>query len=406
MKSGRIFGLIFISFSLLSCKEQGAPDYVEIPFKLEDNRVIIDATANGKKGRFIFDTGSTESYADINTINLLPRAFTKTKYKGRMKTVLVYNLNRITFGDVVLKTRSWVIKRSDSLVKRKKEGYDGVLGSRVFEGFWCELSFSKNKIILHKEKPEYFTNFSPVKILTKYDADFYIPSVIDGKTFYLNIDTGMPWGISFPNGLIKIKKPGEYWEIVSDEEIGTYHLVKTDSINILDKTYTGLFVMTNSIIAARRNDNDAYNDLGMLGIDFLKYYDFLFDYRELRDGKSTGLYYEPNTSLKNRNYGFFSFIKEVPELGVLNFSIDESKIVIHSIIKDSIAYELCNFRPGTIITKINGIPVAKISPEEITDFSFYLTVDNYTILENNIERTILSPLKGDLYEISAPNRRN
>jgi hypothetical protein len=308
-----------------------------------------------------------------------------------MRYVLVYNLNRITFGDVVLKTHSWVIKHSDSITKRKNEGYDGILGSRVFEGYWCELSFSKNKIILYKERPEHFTNFSPVKILSEYDADFYIPTIIDGKTFYLNVDTGMPWAISFPDGLVKIKKSNEYREIVSDEEAGAYHLVKTDSIHILDETYTGLSVMTNSIIAARRNGDDAYNDLGLLGIDFLRYYDFLFDYKNLREGKSAGLYYEPNTPLENRNYGFFSFIKEAPEFGVLNFGMDKSGIIIRSILKDSVAYELCNFRPGTTITKINGRPVAEISPEELTDSSFYLTVENYTILENNMERTILSP---------------
>jgi hypothetical protein len=245
-------------------------------------------------------------------------------------------------------------------------------------------------IILYREKPEHLTNFSQVKILNKYDADFYIPGVIDGKTFYFNIDTGMPPGIFFPEGLVKIKKPNEYWEIVSDEEAGSYHLVKTNSIHILDETYENVSVMTNSVIAAGYDGDKSYNDLGMLGLDFLKYYDFLFDYRNLRDGKSTGLYYEPNTPLEERNYGFFSFMKDAPEFGVLNFDIDDSKIVIRSILKDSIAYQKFGLRPGMMITKINGKPIAAIPREELVEPSFYLAVENYTALEDDVERTIFS----------------
>jgi hypothetical protein len=57
-----------------------------------------------------------------------------------------------------------MINRSDIITKTKKEGYDGILGTRIFEGYWCELSFSKKKIILQKEKPNYYINYMPVKI--------------------------------------------------------------------------------------------------------------------------------------------------------------------------------------------------------------------------------------------------
>jgi hypothetical protein len=223
-----------------------------------------------------------------------------------------------------------------------------------------------------------------------------VPAIIDGETFYFDIDTGMPPGIFFPDGLVRIKNSDEYQEIMSDEEAETYHLVKTNTIQILDETYTGQFVMTNSIIAARSRyvDDGSYgdlNDLGMVGIDFLKYYDFLFDYRDLRNGKSTGLYYEPNTPLEDRNYGFFSLLKEAPELGILNFDKNESGLLIRSIIKASIAYKTFGFRPGTIITKINGKPIAEISQEELIDPSFYFTVENYTTLEDDAEQTIFVP---------------
>jgi hypothetical protein len=49
---------------------------------LENNRIVVEATANGKKGRFVFDTGSTESYIKIETINLQQDGLGITSYKG------------------------------------------------------------------------------------------------------------------------------------------------------------------------------------------------------------------------------------------------------------------------------------------------------------------------------------
>jgi hypothetical protein len=401
-----LYSLVFVFSSCLPfiVKGQGKPDYAEIPFTLENNRIIVEAVANGKKGRFVFDTGTTESYLNIKTANLSRCGFTITPYKGQNISVNMYNLPKITFGNIELKTRSWVINRSDYLTKSQNDGFDGILGARVFEGYWCELSFSKGKIILHKEKPGYFTLFSPVKILNKYNADFFIPCIIDGKTFYFDIDTGSPAGLYFPSGLIKIKKSDEYRKIVSaSPELKVYYLVKANLISILDETYTEYFVMTNSFYSAR--DDQAYHDFGVLGIDFLRYYDFLFDYRKLREGKSTGVYYEPNTPLEERNYGIYSFIKNVPEFGVLNTTgFDTTGFTIHRILKDSIAYKIYGLRPCMVITRINGYSITEIPREELFDPSFYLTVDNYTLLENGIERTFPSPFKGNPDAIPPVNR--
>jgi hypothetical protein len=383
------------TISIVSCIKESTSEKVEIPFILENDRIVIDAIINGKKGRFTFDTGATESYLDINVRNLLFTSYTTTMYNGKPKKVLIYHLNKITFGETELKTKSWVINRSDILINKKEEGYDGVLGNRVFEGYWCELSFSKSKIILHKEKPEYFINYSPVIIENKFDADFYVPVVIDDKVFHFNVDTGLFHAIYFPDGIIKFKASNEYQEVLSLEDVNQYHIVKISTIQLFDEIYTDAIVLTNSFLAKRRNNNQYFNDRGLLGLDFLKYYDLLFDYKELRKGKTTGMYYKSNTPLDKRNYGFFSFLKEVPQFGVLNFTIVNSELTIVSVIKESLAYTVFGLRPGTTITKINGKPITEFSRDELLESSFYLTVDNYTILENNNERIITSPLKND-----------
>jgi hypothetical protein len=406
-----IIGMVFYSLIFISLlcihfvnNERNTSNYVEIPFVFEDKRIIVESIINGKKGRFIFDTGTTESYIDIKTINLSRAGYCITPYNGQQISVPYYNLNKITFGSTKIATHSWVVNRSDFITKSKKEGYDGILGSMIFEGYWCELSFSKNKIVLHKEKPDYFTSFSEVKILSKYDADFFIPSVIDGETYYFDIDTGAPAGIYFPGGLAKKENREGYQEVITtDTEPSIYYLVKTGSIHILDETYTNCFAMTNSPYSVR-NDS-AYNNLGILGVDFLKYYDFLFDYRELRNGRSTGMYYMPNIQVEKRDYGIYNFIYKVPEFGVLNSrGFNKSGFVIHRIIKDSIAYEIFGLRPGMTITKINGMPISEISHHDIFDPQFYLGVDSYTVLKNNIEQTVHSPLKSITYAVPSADR--
>jgi hypothetical protein len=378
---------------LLSCAKTNGPDKVEIPFVIENNRIVICATINGKTGKFTFDTGATESYLNISTKNLLPTAYTTTQYNGKPKKVLIYRLNKITFGNTEIKTRSWVINRSDVVINKQKEGYDGVLGNRIFEGYWCELSFSKSKIILQKDKPEYFSKYSPVKIESKYDADFYIPATIDNELFYFNIDTGLFDAIYFPDGIIKMKPDDEYQEIYSLEEVNIYYLTKVKTIELLDVIYKDKIIMTNSFIAKRRGNKEYYRNRGLLGLDFLKYYDFLFDYRELRKGKTTGMYYEQNTPLEDRKYGFYSFLNEVPQFGVLDFSISETDIKIISVIKDSPAYTLFGIRPGTTITKINNKPINEFSREELFEPLFYFNIMSYTAYENGKEMLFIPLLK-------------
>ncbi|MDR2602279.1 MAG: hypothetical protein LBC53_07500 [Spirochaetaceae bacterium] len=94
-------------FLCFSCEVEERPDCVEIPFVVENGRLALEANVNGKKGRFIFDTGSTESYLDVNVRNLWLQGFTKTIYKGRPSFAFIYKLNKIElFGNFSLRTTS------------------------------------------------------------------------------------------------------------------------------------------------------------------------------------------------------------------------------------------------------------------------------------------------------------
>jgi hypothetical protein len=214
-----------------------------------------------------------------------------------------------------------------------------------------------------------------------------IPITIDNEIVYMTVDTGLSRAIFFPEDMEIEKNNNNYLEIISNEEVEQYHLVKTNEIKILDETYKDKYIMTNSYSAKRMN-YVSHNDIGLIGFEFLKNYDWLFDYREIRKAQTTEMYYNPIVPVEERDYGFFSFLDEVPVPGILNFGITDKGLVIRSLIKDGIAYIEYGLRPGNIITKINGQSIFDYSKEALVDPAFFSMVTNVTILEDGIEREI------------------
>ncbi|MDR2176955.1 MAG: hypothetical protein LBP20_02805 [Treponema sp.] len=97
---------------------------------------------------------------------------------------------------------------------------------------------------------------------------------VDDIDYYFDIDTGLYLGLLFSNAVMEAEKERDYREIESNEESGNYYITKLDTVTILDETYNDVYVMTNSYIAAWKGKT--FNDKGILGVEFLKYYDFLF----------------------------------------------------------------------------------------------------------------------------------
>jgi hypothetical protein len=393
--------LFILVLSLFSCAEEKppAPDTAEIPFVIQGGTMLVYATMYGRSGLYVFDTGASASYLDIDPKGLFPSRLGRIADNGKLKLVLTRALNKISFGGVALRTRSEVITPSSAAVNiKKRTGYDGILGIGVFEGYWCEISFSKSKIILHREKPDYFTNFSPVRKINRVNYDFLIPAAVDGADIHLEVDTGLPYGIFFPEAAARNKSSGERREVVSINEVEQYHWVKAREIHILDETYTDRYIPTNSYFAARSPHDKGTDGIGLMGIDFLRYYDFLLDCRELRKGKTAGLYYEPNTPPEDRDYGVFNLARDTPEFGALYAGGDSNYknyygVRIWDMLKDSVAYRDFGLRPGSVIVKANGVEFRWewFAGGELFGNGYYRTIRDYAILEDGAERTITVP---------------
>jgi hypothetical protein len=122
------FSIIIVSV-LLSCNNNLASP-IEIPFALENRRIVLSANVNGTKGRFLWDTGASVSSIDTHFDNLrLTGSILHTDY-DTTERVNVYALNNITIGNVKLNINSHIMAVSEGLQQAlDKDGLDGVLGA-------------------------------------------------------------------------------------------------------------------------------------------------------------------------------------------------------------------------------------------------------------------------------------
>jgi hypothetical protein len=363
----------------------------EIPFESTGNRIIVNATINGKSGRFFWDTGTSISQFDCNFSNLdfsrrLPLGWA---FFGVREELDSYYLPEITIGRVRLKTRTEIAEVSDALNDNiiEPEGLDGVLGIGVFAGYWCEVSFSKEKIILHKEKPPRFEKLIPVSL---YRNQFRVSVDADGKGAPFMIDTGDPGGIRFPPSIILGKTKDEYEKVLVPPNRDAVpvrsrdvYLVKTNRIALFDDVFENETIITNSPI---RYDANMATTMGNLGIEFLKGYDLLFDFTNLPSSAS-GLYYKRIDTEGDKEF-FLSdnALKRVLETGIHSFYRVPEGVTL-GIIKGSVLNTEYGITEKTVITRIDGKPVQEISNTDMWNMDI-AGVKNFTVLENGNERTL------------------
>lgn len=351
----------------------------EIPFTVSNaGRIVVEANVNGTAGKFFWDTGAA-SHVNCRLDNLTVSNTDDYSELHSQESLTFYKLNEITFGGSRVKAHSLVTKISASLQKEilYPEGLDGCLGMDVFEGYWCEVSFSKGRIILHSGKPAYFAKRIPVIL----EGDkFVVLGTIDGNSVRFLIDTGTPNAMRFPESIIQKKTKDDFVTVLTTT-IQNYHLVKTRSISVFDDTLKDKYALTDSPFFSAGMSGGT----GVLGVTYLRNYNLLFDLSALRTAKTSGLYYSPCASEKDRNYYLMT---KAPATGILWATKAPSGVEVVYIIKDGPLNKV-GVAPKSIISKINGKPTSALSD---ADLYAALTVPasstEYTLLENDKERTV------------------
>jgi len=346
-------------------------DGLVIPFVIEDGYMIVEATINKKSGKFIFDTGANVSLVPGARMSLpmLPAVGT---IDGRLRLLSQYRVRSVEFVNGSVRASSW-------LVRHKMEfpaGAEGILGNGIFAGYWVEISFSRNEIILHEQFPESFERafHSPLAVRARNQMNVTID--VDSREFAMAIDTGLPYALFFPGAIAEGMDAADLRLIESKGEIGDFYLIQTNSVSIMDREYSDKLIIGNSYLGAR---NAASKDIGLVGIEFMRHYDLLLDYRTIRpnlnNDNSEGMFYIPITPPEERDYGFYSFLDAAPEFGVIEigcgcgcggweYGCCDGDIEIRSVLADSEAYEL-GLRPGALILRLDGDHHSSFPVEEV-----------------------------------------
>jgi len=239
----------------------GAP----FPITVTHDRLLIDAVVNGVKGRFILDTGADSIYlddrfADRANVAVLHGSGTAYSLYGEVSTRL-RNVKSMTFGDATLHN---VIAPSQNFEKydyrgMDARGYDGLIGFDLFAGAIVKLDiYAATMAILDPTTDLSAEKGLPITV----DLSQGIPAVpmTLNKTITANalLDTGSPPGtIFFGPDLVKKR-----------------HFKVVDGCGYIDSLAVGPITYSN-VVACQYGV--AASDM-LLGFDFLKHFDFVFDY--------------------------------------------------------------------------------------------------------------------------------
>ncbi|MDR1127438.1 MAG: hypothetical protein LBL06_04835 [Treponema sp.] len=164
-------------------------------------------------------------------------------------------------------------------------------------------------------------------------------------------------------------------------------MVKTNKISVFDDSFENKTIITNSP-ASFGSEPSIKNARGLLGIEFLKDYDLLFDFTT-QPYSTSGLYYKRINTERDEKRLFpleEAWVERILESGIYSFYRTPEGITL-GIIEGSVLNTEYGITERTVITKIDGKPVQEISDRDIWNMDMF-KIKNFTVLEDGNERTM------------------
>jgi hypothetical protein len=229
-----------------------------VPIHLTSDRILVDATVNGVKGTFILDTGADSIFLDDEfaaraKVDVIPGSSEVDSLYGTTKS-RIRKVNELNFGNATLQNVTAYSENfeKDDFQGIDAKGYAGMIGADFFAGAIVKLNvYDSTMSILDPS-----TDLSAVKGLPVFvdlsGGQLTVPMTLD-KTTDVNavLDTGNPGSILFGDALVKKHFP------------------------FSPRT------LTLGPIQYQVGDWDACcmgANYALLGFDFLKHFDYVFDY--------------------------------------------------------------------------------------------------------------------------------
>jgi hypothetical protein len=235
------------------------------PIALTRSRMLIDASVNGVKGRFILDTGSSaivldDQFADRANVPVLHGGDNASTLYGSVKT-RARRAASMAFGDSTLHNVAVYTEdfRNSDYRGLDRQGYDGLVGFDLFAAAIVKLDVYAAKMTLLDPSTDLSSIHGLPLLVDLSDQIPEIPMTLN-KTVSVNaaLDTGSP-GIVFVDLEFAKRHHLSFW---------TRGCGNIESLSIGPIVYTDQAVCAWGLPAG---------DM-LVGFDFLKHFDYVFDY--------------------------------------------------------------------------------------------------------------------------------
>lgn len=347
MKIKKCVLLVFVSFFFLSCVQKN----IVIPFELVNNRIVLTATIQGVEGRYFFDTGADVSQTDASLADLSVVTTGIITNLGVNESHTIHEISEITIHDKKIKTKSFIANNSQATAQQIliPERLNGVLGLLVFDGYWCEISFSENTILLGKQKPSGYSK--------RVSADFenykiIIPAKVNGQEARMALDTGYPDSIGFHTSTATKNDTAHKEKVLT---MGTsQYLVFCDVYECLGLVFKDICAFTDSPDV----QTGLSGGLGALGLPFLKGLDIAIDLTRSRTANSVVIL------TRHNSLGSIAINQSArTEFGLYNYYYKNNGLLV-SRVRDGSPCAQLGIIPHTLITHVNGKPLGEqIAPQ-------------------------------------------
>jgi len=348
----------------------------QLPFTLVSELIIVPVSINGSEPlNFVFDTGAGATViVENNRTNLLTlKSEGQLDISGAGESFqsianLVPNID-VTLGDVQLSEQTIVhlpissipfFKDSDSVF------FDGIIGYDFLKRFTIKIDYDKSVITL-SEQAEFAKNE------TAQDSSWQqLPITIEGAMSYVSVDAQLNSTQTTPLKLLidtGFSGTFELAQINHEKSFAPYYPSRTQGLNGYSTIHVsnsqslslGRYAKSNVPVLFNMSTNTDVENSELLGNQFLKHFNIIFDYRNEQ------LFIKPNLNFDRPINLDRSGLRLMPhKLGAL----------VNDVAKNTGAAKI-GLKSGDIITRYDGHKITLAGYSALTSL---LASDNKKIM--------------------------
>lgn len=288
------------NFKMVSGKQP--LEVIEIPFRILDNLIIVEAEIDQQKGNFIFDTGAPDLRLNSQFFKKTRKLYNDPKLRsgitGEVADFGYVKIREFKWANFALKNTEIAAFDMRHLEKLKKIELMGVIGYQIFKDFELLIDYQKYRLFLYV-LDENGDRISTLEQKNKSELCIHfrlkghipvVPITIGNYRLQFGIDTGAEFSVlnKFCRGKVlkhfSEKKQINLWGAGNESAKVSYGLLDTLKIEYW------AYLKNRMLLCNPEGMNKAYDSGldGILGFDFLCRQKTAINYRK----KTLSLWYE------------------------------------------------------------------------------------------------------------------